>query len=300
MIVGFAGLGRMGAPMAENLARAGFDLVVWNRSAEKARALCAGLREQGLSVVAVDTPRALSDACDVVVTMLADDRASWSVHCDPQGLFEGTRAHSFVEMGTLSPQHIQALHEARPAGSLLLDAPVSGATQAAQDGQLLIMAGAAKPQIAPLAAIFEALGKQTMALGAVGQGAIMKLAVNSLIHGINQTLAEALALASASGITKSQAFDVIEASAAAAPMLSYRRPLYLDEDQHAVTFTVALARKDMEVTAELATALGTAMPQGQVTLSQLKQAEAAGYAQRDMASIVDFTLKQTKQKETPS
>ena len=76
-------------------------------------------------------------------------------------------------------------------------------------------------------------------------------------------------------------------------MLKYRRPLYLDEAAHDVTFTVALARKDMEVTAALAGALGTAMPQGQVTLDILNRAEAAGYGSRDMAAILPFMRKVT-------
>ena len=122
----------------------------------------------------------------------------------------------------------------------------------------------------------------------------MKLAVNSLIHGINQTLAEAMTLAEAAGIESAQAFDVFEASAAGAPMLSYRRPLYLDEAAHDVTFTVSLARKDMEITAALAGALGTAMPQGQVTLDALKQAEAQGYGARDMAAMLAFIREDTQ------
>lgn len=113
----------------------------------------------------------------------------------------------------------------------------------------------------------------------------------SLIHGINQTLAEAMTLAEAAGIAPRTAFDVIEASAACAPMLKYRRPLYLDEAAHDVTFTVALARKDMEVTADLARKLGTQMPQGLTTLEKLRQAEAAGYGARDMASILAFMRK---------
>ena len=84
-----------------------------------------------------------------------------------------------------------------------------------------------------------------------------------------------MTLAEAAGIDPERAFDVIEASAACAPMLKYRRPLYLDEAAHEVTFTVALARKDMEVTA-LARDLGIAMPQGLMTLDKLRDAEAAG------------------------
>ena len=177
------------------------------------------------------------------------------------------------------------------AGAVLEAA--AGPAQAAADAQLLIMAGCTPEEATPLAPLFDALGRKTLCLGSAGSGAVMKLAVNSLIHGLNQTLAEAMSLAQAAGIAPDAAFDVIEASAAAAPMLSYRRPLYLDEAAHEVTFTVALARKDMEVTAALAEALGTAMPQGRVTLDTLKQAEAQGYGARDMAAILTYMQKET-------
>ena len=282
MRVGFAGLGRMGAHMARNLARAGHDLTLWNRSGQKAEALAA---ELGCAVA--DSPRALSDASQVVVTMLADDPSSEAVHGGEDGLFAGA-ARVFVEMGTMSPDHINRLIALAPAGRQVIDAPVSGATQAAADAQLVIMAGCMQEEAETLAPLFDAMGKQTLYLGQPGAGSVMKLAVNSLIHGINQTLAEAMTLAEASGIAPDAAFDVIEASAACAPMLKYRRPLYLDEAGHDVTFTVALARKDMEVTADLARKLGTGMPQGQMTLDTLKQAEAEGYGARDMASILNY------------
>lgn len=279
----------MGAPMAANLAAAGHRLVVWNRSADKAQALADQI---GCGVV--DTPRALTEAAEVVVIMLADDRSSDAVHLGPNGLFAGRGARVFVEMGTMSPDHIIALAKAAPEGCSVIDAPVSGATQAAADAQLLIMAGCTECEAIPLRPLFDAIGRATICLGSTGAGAVMKLAVNSMIHGLNQTLAEAMTLAEAAGIAPEVAFEVIENSAAAAPMLKYRRPLYLDEAAHDVTFTVALARKDMAVTATLAKRLGTAMPQGLVTLETLIEAEARGYGARDMASILDFMRKDTE------
>ena len=164
----------------------------------------------------------------------------------------------------------------------------SAPTQAAKNGALMIMAGCSEDAAQPLMPIFNAMAKKTVCLGRLGNGAVMKLAVNSLIHGINQTLSEAMTLAEASGIEPVRAFDVIEASAACAPMLKYRRPLYLDESAHDVTFTIALAEKDMAVTAALAERLGVAMPQGRVTLEKLSEARAAGYADRDMAAMLNF------------
>lgn len=282
MRVGFAGLGRMGVPMARNLARAGFDLTLWNRTSAKAPALAADL-----CCTVADTPRALSDASDVVITMLSDDHSSKAVHSGPDGLFAGA-ARTLIEMGTMSPDHIRWLVSQAPKGVTIVDAPVSGATRAATDAQLLVMAGCDDRTAAPLQPLFDAMAKQTICLGTSGAGAVMKLSVNSMIHGINQSLAEAMTLAEASGIAPETAFDVIEASAACAPMLKYRRPLYLEEATHDVTFTVALARKDMAVTAALAASLGTPMPQAQVTLAALRQAEAEGYGARDMASMLTY------------
>ncbi|TMM54742.1 NAD(P)-dependent oxidoreductase [Sulfitobacter sabulilitoris] len=288
MKVGFAGLGRMGQRMAINLAGAGHDLTVWNRTPGISRVLA---EQTGCAVA--DTPADLAAGVDVVITMLSDDRSSEDVHLGPQGLFAAPAARIFLEMGTMSPDHIADLARAAPEGVAVIDAPVSGATQAAADAKLLILAGCTEPASAPVRPLLDAMGRTTVCLGTTGAGAVMKLVVNAMIHGLNQTLAEAMTLAEAAGIAPDVAFDVIENSAAAAPMLKYRRPLYLDEAAHDVTFTVALARKDMDVTAALAGRLGVAMPQSQVTRSKLTQAEAAGYGSRDMAAILDFMRRET-------
>ena len=290
MRVGFSGLGRMGTHMARNLAASGHTLSLWNRSADKATALA---QELGCDVSR--TPAELAASTDVVITMLADDPSSEAVHFGQDGLFDyGVGARVFVEMGTMSPDHIADLAVRAPDGVEVIDAPVSGATQAAADGALMIMAGCTEATAQPLMPLFDAIGNQTICLGRQGAGVVMKLAVNSLIHGINQTLAEAMTLAEASGIAPEKAFDVIEASAACAPMLKYRRPLYMDEATHEVTFTVALAQKDMAVTTALAEKLGVAMPQCRVTLKKLSEARAAGFAGRDMASMLNFMRDKNK------
>jgi len=116
----------------------------------------------------------------------------------------------------------------------------------------------------------------------------MKLAINMLIHGLNQTLAEALALSEAAGIPPATAYRAIEGSAAAAPMIQYRKQLYLDEPAHPVSFALSLARKDVALAMELAVELGVPMPQTKLNLDQLRAAEGAGYGERDMASMVDY------------
>ena len=189
MCVGFAGLGRMGEHMARNVAKAGHNLTLWNRSPQKAHALA---EELGCAVA--ETPLLLSNASKVVVTMLADDQSSEAVHDGYNGLFAGL-AQTYIEMGTMSPDHIGWLIAHAPEGAQIIDAPVSGSTQAAADAQLLIMAGCTPEQAALLNPILDAMGKQTLCLGQPGTGAVMKLSVNSLIHGLHQALAEAMTLA---------------------------------------------------------------------------------------------------------
>ena len=280
----------MGRRMAANCARAGHDLTLWNRSRGPAEALAA---EVGATVAG--TPAALAACADVVVTMLANDEAARSVYLGANGLIDAAGASILVEMGTMSPALIGELAKAAEAnGKIFIDAPVSGATAAAEAAQLLIMAGAPDSMSDRLAPLFDAMGKATVWLGRPGAGAAMKLAVNLLIHGLNQTLAEALTLAERAGIDPARAFDVIENSAAAAPMLSYRRPLYLDEAAHDVTFTVALAAKDVSLALDLARASGLAMPQTETTLGVLDAALKAGFGARDMAAIVTYMREQAE------
>ena len=114
-----------------------------------------------------------------------------------------------------------------------------------------------------------------------------------MIHGLNQSASEALNLAVAGGIDLPLAYDALEASAACAPMLSYRRNLYLDEANQEVSFTVALAEKDMRLATELAEKLGVQAPQAALTRNTLQNASQAGFDARDMASIIHYLREKT-------
>jgi 3-hydroxyisobutyrate dehydrogenase len=291
MRVGFAGLGRMGVRMAANLVAAGLNVSVWNRTAGTAQAFAAAH-----NAFSAANPKDLAERSDVVITMLADDAAAEAGYLGPDGLLEASGgSRVLAEMGTISvPMAERLALSAREKGRRFVDAPVSGATQAAADAKLLIMAGAEATDVPDLARLFEVLGRKTVWLGKSGAGAAMKLGVNMLIHGLNQTLAEALTLTTAAGIPKEQAYEVVENSAAAAPVLAYRKGLYLDETAHDVSFTVALARKDVGLALELASTCGVVMPQAELNHAVLKAAGSAGYDDRDMASILSFVNKGLK------
>lgn len=286
MKLGIAGLGRMGVPMAKNLINAGFDIQIWNRNPERSASFATEMQCQ-----IAQTPEALASACDIVITMLADDAASQDVYLGESGLLKGKKAMVFIEMSTVSPNWINRL-QSQSSRAAIIDAPVSGATQAAQAGKLMIMVGGSEEIAQPLLPIFDALGEKTIILGKQSAGATMKLAINSVIHSLNQAAAESLNLAQAAGIELPLAYEALESSAACAPMLRYRKPLYLDERAHQVTFTIGLAAKDVDLATRLARSLDVQMPQAELNLGILKQASQNGYANRDMASVISYLKKE--------
>ena len=286
MKLGVAGLGRMGVPMAKNLINAGFDIQVWNRNPARSASFATEMQCQ-----IAQTPEALASACDIVITMLADDAASQDVYLGESGLLKGKKAKVFIEMSTVSPNWINRL-QSQSSRAAIIDAPVSGATQAAQAGKLIIMVGGSEEIAQPLLPIFDALGEKTIILGKQSAGATMKLAINSVIHSLNQAAAESLNLAQAAGIELPLAYEALEASAACAPMLRYRKPLYLDEQAHQVTFTVGLAAKDVDLATRLAQTLDVQMPQAELNLDILNQASQKGYVNRDMASVISYLKKE--------
>jgi 3-hydroxyisobutyrate dehydrogenase len=269
--------------MASNLASAGFALALWNRNADKAEQLAASI-----SAATCETPRQLAEASEVVITMLADDRASAEVHRGVDGLFaaDGGAEH-FLVMGTHSPGHVGQLVEAA-AGRIVIDAPVSGSIDAAREARLMIMVGATETTISPVKPVLAAMGREIICFGRSGTGATMKLAVNLLIHGLNQTLAESLTLVEAAGIDPADAYWAMEKSAAAAPMLHYRKLQYLDETASPVSFALSLARKDVALALDLAQDLAVPMPQARLNLDQLQAAESEGFGDRDMASMLHY------------
>lgn len=291
MRIGFAGLGRMGVRMAANLAAAGNEVVVWNRTREKCETFAL---DHNTSIA--NSPMELADRTDLVFSMLADDRAVEEIYLGDTGFLKAVGGASvFVEMGTISVPQVLEVHKAfEHAGHRFVDAPVSGSTKAADEAQLLIMAGARTDYAPELSPLLDILGKRTVWLGSAGAGATMKLAVNMLVHGLNQTLSEALVLTSAAGIDPKTAYEVVENSAAAAPVMSYRKGLYLDEAAHDVSFTVALARKDVGLAIDLAKSLNIIMPQAELNHSILRAAGEVGYDARDMASIRSFVEKGLK------
>jgi 3-hydroxyisobutyrate dehydrogenase/2-hydroxy-3-oxopropionate reductase len=270
----------MGLAMAGNVLRAGFPLVVWNRTAGR----CKPLVDEGAAPAA--EPAELAGA-DVVVSMLSDGAAARSVLVE-SGLLDDLRPGSVVlEMSTIGPVAAQELAaEARRRDAYLLDAPVSGSVSVAEAAQLFAMVGGEQGAYERAAPLLDAMTKGHMLLGPSGSGAAMKLAVNSMIAVNNESIAETITLAERFGIDPELAYDVLAGGVLASPFLLYKRAAFLHPDTEPVAFTTALMRKDAELAQDLAARLGVRIPAAAAAAAVLAEAVERGLADADMASVI--------------
>jgi 3-hydroxyisobutyrate dehydrogenase-like beta-hydroxyacid dehydrogenase len=283
--VGVAGIGRMGGAMSRALARAGHDLVLYNRTPSRAEALAGELGAR-----AVATPAAVAAESEVAITMLADEAAVEAVYGGPDGLVARARHGSvLVDMSTVPPSTILSLEpRVRSTGAGLLDAPVSGSVALADTGQLTIMVGGSDADLERARPVLEALAQRIFHLGPLGSGAAMKLAVNAVIFGLNNALGEALALAERAGIERSSAYDVLAASAVGAPYVGYKRAAFLDPDGTPTAFALELAEKDLRLITAFAASLRVAVPQAEANLALIREAATALGPERDFSSVATY------------
>jgi 3-hydroxyisobutyrate dehydrogenase-like beta-hydroxyacid dehydrogenase len=291
--VGLLGTGRMGSAMAHAIRAAGHDIVLWNRSADGATRLAEELGGEALA-----RPRDVAAAAAVCISMLADGPAVDAVYGGPDGLIAGARrANILVDCSTVPPAAIRA-HEAgaRAVGAGILDAPVSGSVTLARAGTLTLMVGGKADDLERARSVLEAVAATIIHVGPLGSGAAMKLAVNTVIFGLNQALAEGLVLAEWAGVPRDLAYDVIAAGAAGAPYVGYKRAAFLDPDGTPVAFALDLAAKDLGLIAELAREVGLHMPQAEIDLAVVRAASAGGRGGRDFSTVAD-ELRESRPKE---
>ena len=280
--VGLLGTGRMGSAMARALHAAGHELVLWNRSPEAAQRLAAEL-----GGTAVERPRDVAAMAGICISMLADRPAVDAVYSGPDGLLAGAGpANVLVDSSTVPPATIRA-HEsaARATGAGILDAPVSGSVALAEAGKLTLMVGGEDADLDRARAILDAVAATIFHLGPLGSGAAMKLAVNTVIFGLNEAVAEGLVLAERAGVPRDLAYDVLAASAVGAPYVGYKRAAFLDPDATPVAFALDLAAKDLGLIAELAADLGLRMPQAEINLDVIQTASSGGRGGLDFSTV---------------
>ncbi len=280
--VAVLGTGRMGSAMAERLAGQGVSVVVYNRTAERAGALA-----DRIGAAVATSPADAASRADVVISMVADDAAVHALYEGPDGVSAGLRAGGVaVDMSTVLPDTIRAIAPAiRARGGGVLDAPVSGSVSSTLSGQLTIMVGGEAADVERARPVLELLAHRIFHLGPLGTGTVMKLAVNTVIYGLNGAVAEALVLAERNGIDRSAAYDVLAASAVGAPYLGYKRAAFVEPDATPVAFALELADKDLRLISELAEASGSLMPQSATNLDLIRATEKSAGEGADFSMV---------------
>ena len=250
--IGFIGLGIMGQGMARNLLKAGFPLVVWNRTASK----MAPLVEAGAR--AADNPAHLASQSDIIITCVSDTPDVEAVILGENGVIHGARPGSLViDMSTISPTATRTI-AARLAekGVHMLDAPISGGSEGAAQGTLSIMVGGDEADVERAMPAFQAMGRRITHVGGHGAGQTVKLMNQILVVGNALAISEAFLFGQAAGVDLEKALQAVEAGAAGSWMLSNRGPQILKRDWRP-GFTIDLQQKDLRLVLGAADDFGT-------------------------------------------
>ena len=254
-VIGFIGLGIMGRPMARNLLKAGYPLIVHSRSRGPVDEIAKAGAKVGTS------PRDVAAQCDVLITMLPNSPDVEQVVLGRDGVIEGARAGLvLLDMSTISPLISQKVGAALAAKSVqMLDAPVSGGERGAIDGVLSIMVGGDKAVFDKALPIFQAMGKTITHLGPLGAGGFTKLA-NQIIVAVNLTaLGEALTLAKKAGLDRELTLTALAGGLAGSKCLDQKKPNYV-AGTYNPGFKIDLHYKDLGLIMESARALGVPLP----------------------------------------
>jgi 3-hydroxyisobutyrate dehydrogenase-like beta-hydroxyacid dehydrogenase len=275
----------MGAAMATRLRGGGVDVVVCNRTRARADEVAG---RTGARVAA--TAREAAAAARMVLVSLADDRAVQAAYGGPDGVVAGlTGDHVVAEASTIDPDTVHALREVVEArGATLLDAPVSGSVPLVERGELTFMVGGPAQALERIRPVLHVLGAKVFHLGQSGAGAAMKLAVNGILGGLNVALCEGLVLAEHAGIAREAAYDVIAASAVAAPYVHYKRAAFLHPERTPTAFSLSLSAKDLDLITSLAHRLGVRVDQAETNRRVAAEAVSAGLGERDLSALAEY------------
>lgn len=279
--IGFIGLGIMGRPMALRLLRAGFPLVVHNRS----RAAVEALGGEGAE--AASSPREVAERSDIVITMLPDSPDVDAVVLGDDGVLAGARAGMLlVDMSTVAPATTRQVHAAVAERDVeALDAPVSGGEQAAVAGELAIMVGGSEAAVARARPLFDVLGKAATHIGPAGAGQVAKAANQVVVALTIQAVAEALTLARKAGADPARVRKALLGGFAGSRILEVHGERML-AGRHEPGFRMELHRKDLGIALDAARQEGVALLATAQAAELMNAAIAMGDGGADHSALV--------------
>jgi 2-hydroxy-3-oxopropionate reductase len=277
--VGLIGLGIMGKPMAENLIEAGYDLVAYNRTREKAE-------ELGGATVA-ETPKEVAEQSNIIITMLPDSPQVEEVLAGEDGVLEGVQEGALVvDMSTISPVVTEELAEkASERGASMLDAPVSGGDVGAIDGTLSIMVGGNEEDFERVLPLFEVMGKTVTHVGPVGTGQVVKAANQIVVALTIEAVSEALVLGSKAGVSPEKILDVLGGGLAGNKVMEVKREKMLDHSFDP-GFRVELHHKDLGIALAAGREYGVTLPVTAIVDQMLETLKMLGRGDQDHSALL--------------
>jgi 3-hydroxyisobutyrate dehydrogenase len=276
-VVSVIGTGTMGAPIARNLAKAGFQVQVWNRTAGRAQAL------EGGRIHAAERVGDAIDGADAVVTMLSDGAAVEAAVWEALEDFGGAVWVQMSTVGVVAGEKLAASADAH--GVRFVDAPVLGTRQPAEQGELTVLAsgpGDLRDRCDPL---FSAIGSRTFWLGPAGAGTRMKLVTNAWLVGLVAALAESVVLAEALTVEPSMFLEIIDGSPIGAPYAQVKGRSMVERD-FTPSFALKLARKDVGLVLEAAERAGIDPNIARAVARQFDNAIEMGHGDEDLAAAL--------------
>ncbi len=278
--VGVVGLGTMGGAMAANLARAGFPLAIWNRSAGRSHEI------EALGAAVAATPAALAAACDVIVVCVSDTPDVEAVLFGPDGVSSGASAGALVvDCSTIEPAATRRF-AARLAerGIGFVDAPVTGGSEGARNATLAVLVGGDPDDVERARPVLQAIGRTITRFGPVGAGQAAKAVNQVILAGTYLGVAEGIVLALKAGLEPDQVVAALSGGAAQSWVLENRSGRMIAND-YPLGFRVALHLKDLGIALELARASGAVLPVAALAAQLEAGLVASGHADDDMSAL---------------
>jgi 3-hydroxyisobutyrate dehydrogenase len=281
--VAFLGMGIMGSRMAANVARAGFDLTVWNRTREKAEAVA-----EATGAKLADTPSQAAAGADAVITMVVDSPQVEAVLLGDNGaagsLAEGSMV---IDMSTIAPRAAQDIAQRlREQGTGFLDAPVSGSSPKAEDGTLTIMVGGSEEDFERAKPLLDSMGELIVHVGPQGHGQVVKLLNNTLAAVNAAALGEAITAARKAGLDMDALVRVVAASSGNSTMLQIKAKPMIEHD-FTPLFRLDHMLKDVRLCLETIDELGTQAPVAEAACNLYEKASEHGRGDDDFGSVIE-------------
>jgi len=278
--VGFIGLGIMGQPMAANILKAGYELMVYNRTQEKAQALADA------GALVASTPAELTNWADVIILMLTGPEAIDATLYGENGILSANpSSKTIINMSTVSPSYTRNLKKClEPSETVFVDAPVGGSKIPAIEGSLIILAGGPQESVINLEPLFLSMGKKVIFCGEAGQGSAMKMTLNLLLAVMIEGLCESLNLAKQLDLDTDLVLDSILASHLGCGLFNLKSDM-LKQNKYPVQFPLKHMAKDLRFVLQTADESGAAVPAGHAVFQLYRQGVGLGNGDLDFAAV---------------